>query len=212
MHFCLKFKHAEAEMLGMKPALLWSRAHLSVLLLLVLFMRFVTSQFLVCIFLFLPACGGTDPIVDPGDPDEGGDKSACESSETKSVLSGEGVGSSFVPFEDGDGLVLEFASQAGMAASVSVWSSGIGGDEVTEIVCRLVVEGEPLGESTTSGDGMRCDDGELRLDTSLPIDVYNHPTIASVPQLIDKSGQLEIEVFGKTGLIAQSSVNVILVL
>lgn len=167
----------------------------------------------LCIsFLGLAACSpAPEPAPQPAPTEEQDPEQAtCLNEGSPRLELGTGVGAAFELYEEGSPFTLEFASQSGMAGDISLRAEGIALSDVQEVSCRLLVDGEAIGESITQGDSLRCDEGYARLDTSLPIDVGGHSTVNSVVQLEDQVGELEVILSGENGVITEQSVNVLI--
>lgn len=162
--------------------------------------------------LILLGCGPDKPGTTGGSSGAGvtPEDTECGAAEPLAVQLGEGVGSAFRQFEAGDRLRLDFASQAGLEAAVNVRTLGLAPEAVESIVLKLEVEGSPIGESTTSGASLRCEDLWSQVDTALPIDVTSHPTVASVAQLADVEAELVVEVHDLDGIVIESVTAVVL--
>jgi|GEM_PF-4300561 len=165
------------------------------------------------------ACsGGNDPIQEEEDPvDEPMEEpepdepdAECAAGDDPIVRVGEGVGSAFEELQDGDRLPLVFASQAGMEAAVVLVTEEVGVLEVEEISVELFVDDAPIGESSTDGRSLRCDENLGRVETSLPINVVGHPTVTYVTELADREASLVVSLHGSEGVLASSVVEVIL--
>lgn len=140
--------------------------------------------------------------------------SVCDESSSSFLKLGNELNAEFVEFQEGDELELEFASQSGMEGSLSLRSSGFKQTEIQRITCQIIFDGAPLGETTTNGGRLTCDEDSrhLTLHTSIPIEVGDHPTVSSVAQVDGKSAELHVEFEGADGLIAEQTVSVTLVL
>ncbi len=167
------------------------------------------------VFLALSTFGCSDPGEDEDpEPPEPFPSSVCDESSSFFLQLGNEHNSEFVEFQKGDELELEFASQSGMEGSLSLRSSGVKQTEIQRITCQIIFDGAPLGETTTNGGRLSCDEdsGLLTLHTSIPIEVGDHPTVSSVAQVDGKSAELHVELEGADGLIAEQTVSVTLVL
>lgn len=134
----------------------------------------------------------------------------CAAGSDPAVRVGEGVGSAFEEFQEGDFLPLEFASQAGMEAYVVVLTEDVDLSTVTEVSLSLLVDGSPIGDSWTDGYALRCDGETGRVETSLPIDVVGHPTVNSVAQLSEREAELMVVVLGQDEELLRTEVEVLL--
>jgi hypothetical protein len=125
------------------------------------------------------------------------------------LILGQGTGSDFVPLQAGDDLPLEFGSQAGMEAPLSVRGIGIDPSLVGSILVELLVEGDPIGDVDETGEDLECDEDGVQVDTPLLIDVTQHPTVVSVAQLASRDAVVTAT-FESDGSVLEASVAVVL--
>lgn len=181
-------------------------------------LRWAVSSFWP-IFLLLSACDGTSdpdgPLGGAGGESGGGNSEAsggapqdCSVTHDPSLELGEGEGSEFKPFEDGDVLTLIFGSQAGMETGFSVVGQGVALADVVRIETALMVGEYPVGVATAKGTSLVCVDGVARLDTAILIDVSLHPDIVSVVQLVEQEADLVATFYNSEGAFITDSVRV----
>lgn len=163
--------------------------------------------------LLLFGCNGTSSLLEDGAGGMGGDLNdsndgPCGVTADPSLEIGQSAGSAFIALEDGDILRLKFASQSGMETSFSLRASSVSLSEVSRVEAQLLVDGLPVGLSSTTGRSCRCADDTIRLDAAIPIDVSLHPDVRSVAQLVTLDAELVVELYNGDLLIVAHSVQV----
>lgn len=128
-----------------------------------------------------PDPGGSGGAVTPGDD--------CARDGEAALVLGQGAGRSYVPLEAGDRVDLEFGSQAGMEAPLSVRTVGLDPDSVGAIEVELLVDGAPIGRVDEEGEEISCEREWGQIDVPLLVDVVGHPTVVSVAQLNGREAQ-----------------------